>query len=88
MMRRLFSLLALLGFPTIHWFEKGSKKEVAFEGDRSADGLISFVESKTGLKGVAPPKPKTFVRDLTEADFDAIALDPTKDVLVEFFAPW
>lgn len=28
------------------------------------------------------------VLDLTEDDFDSIALDPSKDVLVEFFAPW
>lgn len=28
------------------------------------------------------------VLDLTDDDFDSIALDPSKDVLVEFFAPW
>lgn len=25
---------------------------------------------------------------MTDDDFDSIALDPSKDVLVEFFAPW
>lgn len=25
---------------------------------------------------------------LTDANFDSIVLDPTKDVLVDFYAPW
>jgi protein disulfide-isomerase A6 len=28
------------------------------------------------------------VVDLTTSNFDSIALDPSKAVLVEFFAPW
>jgi protein disulfide-isomerase A6 len=33
-------------------------------------------------------KAPTAVMELDDATFDAVALDPSKDVMVEFYAPW
>jgi len=75
------------GFPTLKWFPKGSTTPEAYEGGRTADDIINFVNGKAGTKAKVN-KPPTAVVDLTPSNFDAIALDPTKDVLVEFYAPW
>lgn len=40
-----------------------------------------------GTKGKVTTAPSEVVV-LTPANFDKIVLDPSKDVLVEFFAPW
>jgi len=75
------------GFPTLKWFPKGSTTPEAYEGGRTADDIISFVNGKAGTRAKVN-KPPTAVVDLTPSNFDAIALDTTKDVLVEFYAPW
>jgi len=75
------------GFQTLKWFPKGSTTPEAYEGGRTADDIIKFINGKAGTRAKVV-KPPSAVVDLTPANFDAIALDPTKDVLVEFFAPW
>eukprot|EP00604_Paraphysomonas_vestita_P002537 CAMPEP_0174818770 /NCGR_PEP_ID=MMETSP1107-20130205/1627_1 /TAXON_ID=36770 /ORGANISM="Paraphysomonas vestita, Strain GFlagA" /LENGTH=312 /DNA_ID=CAMNT_0016031107 /DNA_START=182 /DNA_END=1121 /DNA_ORIENTATION=+ len=75
------------GYPTIKFFPKGSKKPEEYDGGRSADTIVSWVNKKVGTKKVVK-KPPTAVTVLDEATFDAVALDPTKTVLVEFYAPW
>ncbi len=85
--RALGSKFGVTGFPTIKWFPKGSSTAEDFNGDRSAAGIVKFVNGKTGLNRKIKEVP-TAVTVLTPDNFDAIALDPTKDVLVEFFAPW
>jgi len=75
------------GFPTLKWFPKGSMVPEAYEGGRSADDIITFINNKAGTKARVKKVPSAVV-DLTPSNFDSIALDSTKDVLVEFFAPW
>jgi protein disulfide-isomerase A6 len=97
------------GFPTLKWFPKGSTKGEEFQGGRTAEAMIHFINEKAGdcpappLRARSPAlltgliwtglqrklkKPVSAVVDLTSSNFDAIALDPEKDVLVEFYAPW
>jgi protein disulfide-isomerase A6 len=75
------------GYPTIKFFPKGSTTPEEFEGGRTADTIVKWVNSKIGTSKVVR-KPPTAVTVLDEATFDSIALDPTKTVLVEFYAPW
>jgi len=75
------------GFPTLKWFPKGSKTPEAYESGRSADDIINFINIRAGTK-IRVKKAPSFVTELTPSNFDSIALDSNKDVLVEFFAPW
>jgi protein disulfide-isomerase A6 len=54
---------------------------------RTADTIVSWVNEKVGTSRKVY-KPPTAVVVLDDANFDAVALDPTKDVMVEFYAPW
>lgn len=54
---------------------------------RTADTIVSWVNSKLGTTRKVRKAP-TAVVELDTASFDAVALDPSKDVLVEFYAPW
>ncbi|CAI7795704.1 unnamed protein product [Closterium sp. NIES-53] len=49
--------------------------------------MVTWVNEKLGTS-VRVPVAVSHVVDLTPATFNAIALDPTKHVLVEFYAPW
>jgi protein disulfide-isomerase A6 len=51
------------------------------------DSLSSFIQEKAGLRAKAK-KIDTKVITLTDTTFNEIVLDPEKDVLVEFYAPW
>ncbi|KZO90686.1 disulfide isomerase [Calocera viscosa TUFC12733] len=74
------------GFPTLKWFPAGSLEPEPYEGQRDLDALISFVESKSGVKAKGPAPP---TRKMLQAyDFDEVVMDPSKDVLVAFTAPW
>jgi len=75
------------GFPTLKWFPKGSKTPENYEGGRSADDIIKFINEKAGTNAKVK-KAATDVTDLDDANFDSIVLDSSKDVLVEFYAPW
>lgn len=59
----------------------------SYRGGRTVEDLVNFLNDKTGsrLRYVKPPE---FVVTLTPDNFDKIVKDPTKDVLVEFYAPW
>ncbi|EJU04800.1 disulfide-isomerase precursor [Dacryopinax primogenitus] len=74
------------GFPTLKWFPAGSLEPEPYEGQRDLDALISFVESKSGVKAKGPPPPTRQI--LQSHDFDEVVMDPSKDVLVAFTAPW
>jgi len=75
------------GYPTLKWFPKGSTEPEEYNGGRDLSDLTTFVSNKSGAKGSVPRK-VTNVVDLTPANFDKVVLDETKDVLVEFYAPW
>ncbi|KAK7397126.1 hypothetical protein VNO78_18293 [Psophocarpus tetragonolobus] len=75
------------GYPTIQWFPKGSLEPKKYEGARTAEALAAFVnmEAGTNVKIITVP---SSVVVLSTDNFDEIVMDETKDVLVEFYAPW
>mmetsp|Transcript_420 Transcript_420/g.553 ORF Transcript_420/g.553 Transcript_420/m.553 type:complete len:358 (-) Transcript_420:436-1509(-) len=75
------------GFPTIKWFPKGATEPEDFDGSRSADGIIQWINERTGLRRKVKAAPSAVI-DLTADNFNAIVFDNTKDVFVEFYAPW
>lgn len=75
------------GFPTLLWFPAGSQTPEKYSGGRSAADIVSFINEKSGTNARVTG-PKTSVTILTPDNFDSIVNDATKDVLVEFYAPW
>jgi len=75
------------GYPTLKWFPKGSTKPEDYDGPRDLTDLATFVSAKSGEKSKIKT-PVTAVVDLNPSNFDRIVLDTSKDVLVEFYAPW
>jgi len=76
------------GFPTLKWFPKGSLTPEDYNGGRSIEDITTFIENKAGVKSKGPKKAPSAVVILTPSNFDDIVNDATKDVLVEFYAPW
>ncbi|CAO1621899.1 unnamed protein product [Parajaminaea phylloscopi] len=81
----------ITGFPTLKWFSPRSATEPEdYIGDRNLESLAEYVQMKSGgnlrPKIKAPPPPASL--QLDASNFDEIALDPSKDVLVEWYAPW
>ncbi|KAF0926466.1 hypothetical protein E2562_025309 [Oryza meyeriana var. granulata] len=85
--KSLCSKYGVSGYPTIQWFPKGSLEPKKYEGQRTAEALAEYVntEAATNVKIAAVP---SSVVVLTPQTFDSVVLDETKDVLVEFYAPW
>ncbi|BBH06497.1 thioredoxin family protein, partial [Prunus dulcis] len=68
------------GYPTIQWFPKGSLEPKKYEGGRTAEAL-----AEDQREDFCNP---SNVAVLTQDNFNDVVLDETKDVLVEFYAPW
>lgn len=85
--KTLSSRFGVSGFPTLKYFPKGSTSAEEYSGGRDIKDFVSFIEGKTGARANKALF-KTNVVDLDSSNFDSIALDETKDVLVEFYAPW
>uniref|UniRef100_A0A0C9S5Z6 protein disulfide-isomerase n=1 Tax=Wollemia nobilis TaxID=56998 RepID=A0A0C9S5Z6_9CONI len=85
--KSLCSKYGVSGFPTLKWFPKGSLEPKDYKGGRTAEDLAEFVntEADTHVKVVTPPSDLVV---LTSDNFDSVVLDESKDVLVEFYAPW
>jgi protein disulfide-isomerase A6 len=85
--KSLGSRFGVQGFPTLKWFNAGSSEGEPYNGGRTAADLIDFVNKKIGtnLKIKTAPTATTV---LDTDNFDAIVKDTSKDVLVEFYAPW
>jgi len=84
----LCSRFGVSGYPTLKWFPEGKVDPEPYNGGRTADDIVSFINGKTGLKArVAGAGPSNVV-DLTDDSFDRIVVESNKDVLVEFYAPW
>ncbi|MQL84834.1 hypothetical protein Taro_017349 [Colocasia esculenta] len=75
------------GYPTLQWFPKGSLEPKKYEGARTAEALVEFVNTEGGTNVKLATIPSNVIV-LTEENFDQVVLDETKDVLVEFYAPW
>jgi len=74
------------GYPTLKWFPGNGEKAENYDKGRTADDIISFINSKIGLNAkVAKPPSKAL--ELNEFDFDDIVFG-NKFALVEFYAPW
>jgi len=76
------------GFPTLKFFPKGQPNNpVAYEGGRSVEDIVGYINKQAGTNARVKKAPSNVV-DLDNSNFDKIVLDNTKDVLVEFYAPW
>ena len=58
----------------------------SYNGGRTAEDIIKFINGKANTKAGQKKAPSPVV-DLDESNFDKVALDSSKDVLVEFYAP-
>jgi len=83
------------GYPTIKLLlprSKSGKKNVSdavveYTGERTAAGLVAFLQNHTNISIALAPV-ESFVVELTDENFDRVVLDPYSHVLVEFYAPW
>ncbi|KAI5658597.1 hypothetical protein M9H77_27390 [Catharanthus roseus] len=85
--KSLCSKYGVSGYPTIQWFPKGSLEPKKYEGARSAEALAEYINSEGGTNVKIAAVPSNVVV-LSPENFNEIVLDETKDVLVEFYAPW
>lgn len=60
--------------------------KISYNGGRTADDIIKFINGKANTRGHNKKAPSTVV-DLDTGNFDSVVMDTTKDVLVEFYAP-
>jgi protein disulfide-isomerase A6 len=85
--KELGSRFGVSGFPTLKFFPKGSKTPEDYNGGRSANDIIEFINGKTGSRAKVN-KPASDVAVLDSSNFDSYVLDQNKHALVEFYAPW
>jgi len=83
----LASKYGVKGFPTIKFFPKGSVQPEDYTGGRTADTIVGWVNSKIGTSKKIKSATSNVVT-LDSSNFASIALDSSKHVLVEFYAPW
>ncbi|KAI9062013.1 protein disulfide isomerase [Trametes sanguinea] len=76
------------GFPTLKWFDADGGEPEKYEGGRDLDALANFVTTKSGVKSSIKPPPPPAYQVLDIHTFDEVALNPEKDVIVAFTAPW
>lgn len=75
------------GYPTLKWFGVGDGEPEVYSKTRDLEALVEYIGEKTDTK-LKIEKPKSKVVELTPKNFDSIVKDPTKNVLVKFYAPW
>jgi len=76
------------GYPSLRFFPKGSTTPQEYSGGREAGDIIDYVNNKAGTRAKVPGKTPSEVVVLNPDNFNSVVLDPTKNVLVEFYAPW
>jgi protein disulfide-isomerase A6 len=72
------------GFPTLLFFDT-SKKMEKYEGPRDLQSLLDFVQKKAGIKVRKEP---SHVTELGHGKLTSLVLEPKKNALVKFYAPW
>ncbi|KAI3752580.1 hypothetical protein L2E82_24614 [Cichorium intybus] len=75
------------GYPSIKFFPKGSLEPKDYDGERTAEKFVEYVNSQAGTL-VKIGAISSNVVTLTQDTFNEIVMDNTKHVLVEFWAPW
>jgi len=85
--KELGSRFGVSGFPTLKFFPKGSTEPEEYDGGRDHQGIIDFINGKTGSKARVAKAPSD-VTILDPTNFDRIVKDNNKNVFVEFYAPW
>jgi len=85
--REIGGRFGISGFPTLKFFPKGQKEAEEYSGGRTVEDFVTFLNGKTGANGRVKTVPSDVVV-LNDDNFDSIVMDSTKDVLVEFYAPW
>jgi protein disulfide-isomerase-like protein len=85
--RDLGSRFGVSGFPTLKYFPAHSTEGEAYSGGRTAKDIATFINGKAGTN-IRIKEAPTAVTVLTDSTFDAVVSNPTKHVLVEFYAPW
>ncbi|KAL0903174.1 hypothetical protein M5K25_027531 [Dendrobium thyrsiflorum] len=85
--KSLCSKYGVQGYPTLQWFPKGSLEPKKYEGPRTAEALVEFINNEGGTNVKIATVPSSVVI-LTPENFDQVVHDSNKDVLVEFYAPW
>ncbi|ORX36848.1 disulfide-isomerase precursor [Kockovaella imperatae] len=86
--KELGNRFGVTGFPTLKWFPAGSLEPQDYSGGRDLDSLASFVSRESGVKSNIKPPPPPAAVELDYSNFNDIALNDSKDVLVAFTAPW
>lgn len=84
------ALFGVQGFPTLKWFPKGVHSPEGVEdykGGRDLNSLAAFIKEKSGVSPRIKSQ-KSDVVTLTTKNFHEVALNPKKNVLVEFYASW
>ncbi|KAI0823472.1 protein disulfide isomerase [Trametes gibbosa] len=76
------------GFPTLKWFGPDGGEPEKYEGGRDLDALANFITTQSGVKSSIKPPPPPAYQILDIHTFDEVALNPEKDVIVAFTAPW
>jgi len=72
----------ITGYPTLQWFD-GQGNPEKYELGRDIESLVDYVMNRI--------KPKPLPSDILELDnpnFNQVVLDPSKNTLVTFTAPW
>ena len=92
--RELGQRFGVRGFPTIKLFLDGEAEPIAYSGGRDADSMANFIREKLGGEAAAPKADAAAgdasgaaVVTLTPDNFKTV-VDGSKNVLVEFYAPW
>jgi protein disulfide-isomerase A1 len=75
--------------------KSGAPKKFLFENEATVENLVKFFEDYSAGKLSAflksepiPESNDSPVKVVVGKNFDEIVLDPTKDVFIEFYAPW
>ncbi len=74
------------GYPTIKYFPKGGAEPEDYQGGRTADDIVGWVNDKVGTARRIKSVPSS-VLTLNTENFEKHALG-SKAALVEFYAPW